>query len=81
MNEWNAVVDQYIATQGDPRDRLQIEVAAKIGIDGGPLYKACSAQNCGAIEKIDVPSLRKCSGCGIVSLFGFLDTSASELIL
>lgn len=67
MDVWNGFVDDYIATQGDPRNRIDIEIEVKIGVDGGPLYKTCYTKGCGAIEKRDVPSLKRYSGCGIVS--------------
>ncbi|EEB96838.1 hypothetical protein MPER_03951 [Moniliophthora perniciosa FA553] len=66
MTEWNDAVEEYITTQRDPRPRIHIEVEAKIGMDGGPLYKSCYAENCGKAEKRDVESLRRCGGCELV---------------
>ncbi|KAH6914956.1 hypothetical protein BKA70DRAFT_1419911 [Coprinopsis sp. MPI-PUGE-AT-0042] len=65
MNEWNTAVDEYLKTEGRFRDRFTVEYEAKIGLDGCPLYKTCSAKGCGNIEKQDVPTLMKCSGCGL----------------
>ncbi|KAH6914952.1 hypothetical protein BKA70DRAFT_560508 [Coprinopsis sp. MPI-PUGE-AT-0042] len=65
MDEWNAAVDEYMRTDGRFRDRFTVEYEAKIGMDGGPLYKICSAEDCGSIEKYHVPALMKCSGCGL----------------
>ncbi|ESK90217.1 hypothetical protein Moror_7722 [Moniliophthora roreri MCA 2997] len=66
MTEWNDAVEEYITTQRDPRSRIDIEVEAKIGMDGGPLYKFCYAEDCDNAEKRDVESLRRCGGCGLV---------------
>ncbi|KAH6914953.1 hypothetical protein BKA70DRAFT_1396283 [Coprinopsis sp. MPI-PUGE-AT-0042] len=63
MDEWNAAVDEYIRTDGRSRDPFTVEFEAKIGMDGSPLYKTCSDEDCGKVEKRDVPALMKCSGC------------------
>ncbi|KAH6914954.1 hypothetical protein BKA70DRAFT_1557303 [Coprinopsis sp. MPI-PUGE-AT-0042] len=67
MDEWNGAVDEYIRTEGRFRDRFKftVEYEAKIGMDGGPLYRTCSAEGCGKIEKHDIPALMKCSGCSL----------------
>lgn len=78
MEEWNAAVDEYMKTEGRFRDRFTVEYEAKIGTDGGPLYKTCSAENCGTIEKRDTPALMKCSGCNLVRTFDFL--AAAEVV-
>ncbi|CAL1717150.1 unnamed protein product [Somion occarium] len=63
MNAWNQLVDDYIASRRDPRRKLDVEIAAKIGINGGPLYKHCEATGCNKHEKRDVEKLKGCSGC------------------
>ena len=63
MVAWNDAVDEYIATQNDFRLRFDIELEAKIGLDGGPLYKTCEALDCDRVEQRDVESLKQCSGC------------------
>ena len=68
MKQWNKAVDEYIETDGSLRDRFEVEYKAKIGIDGGPLYKTCSAPGCGKVEKRDIPSVMRCSGCTLVSV-------------
>ncbi|KFM23721.1 hypothetical protein F751_0935 [Auxenochlorella protothecoides] len=40
---FNAAVDHYIQTSMDGRPQLEIEAAAKIGLDGGPLYYRCAS--------------------------------------
>ncbi|KAK7034713.1 hypothetical protein VNI00_012120 [Paramarasmius palmivorus] len=67
MHEWNDAVDEYIATQRDPRPRLDIEVAVKIAMSGSPLYKTCQAEGCNKAEKRDVQTLSRCSGCKVTS--------------
>ncbi|KAF7796455.1 hypothetical protein EIP86_007632 [Pleurotus ostreatoroseus] len=66
MNEWNTAVDRYIATEGDPRSRFNIELESKIGLHGGPLYRYCEAEGCDHVEKRDVESMKRCSGCKLV---------------
>jgi MYND finger len=67
MTEWNGAVDEYMRTEGRLRDRFTVEYEAKIGLDGGPLYKTCCNDDCGRIEKRDIPALMKCAGCSVVS--------------
>ncbi len=67
MDEWNALVDEYIASGKDRRSRFDIERLSKIGAHGGPLYRECEADECKLYEVRDVETLRKCSGCKIVS--------------
>ena len=68
MDEWNALVDGYISLQKDPRPRFEIELGAKIGPDGGPLYKRCEANDCSNVMGRDVEELKKCSGCKTVRI-------------
>ena len=81
MKLWNAAVDEYIETDGRLRDRFEVEYEAKIGIDGGPLYKTCSAPGCGKVEKRDVPSVMRCSGCTLVSIEFYIKAISDLLIL
>ncbi|KAL4425770.1 hypothetical protein ABPG75_009786 [Micractinium tetrahymenae] len=46
--EVNSAVDEYIALGTDPRPALEIERAAKIAVDGGPLFRRCAG--CGVYE-------------------------------
>ena len=64
MDEWNSLVDEYINLKGSARDGVDIELEAKVGLDGGPLHKHCSA--CGKFQGRDVASLMRCSGCSVV---------------
>lgn len=62
-DDWNAAVDDYIATRDtleDDRDVLQIEQQSKILWDGTRLYKECAG--CGAIEE-KVREFKGCSRC------------------
>ena len=66
MEEWNSAVDKYMRAEGCFRDAFDVEYKAKIGLDGGPLYKTCDAEGCYRIEKRDVATLMRCSGCSLV---------------
>ena len=70
MDEWNNQVDRYIATAGDPRPRFDIELQAKIGIHGGPLYRRCEAEDCDRVEVRDVEKLKCCGSCKMVCFSG-----------
>ncbi|KAJ3551211.1 hypothetical protein NM688_g4836 [Phlebia brevispora] len=63
MDEWNKAVDEYIEVKGDKRPRFDIELKAKIGADGGPLYRHCEAEGCTKVEQRDVEKMKCCSGC------------------
>lgn len=69
MDEWNTLVDSYINSTKDARSRFEIELFAKIGMDGGPLYKRCEAQSCTNVEVRDVTpgQMKRCSACKLVS--------------
>lgn len=67
MDTWNRHVDEYINMGNDHRSRVEIEIAAKVGINGGPLYKHCEALGCDKHEKRDVDKMRGCGGCKAVS--------------
>ncbi|THV06566.1 hypothetical protein K435DRAFT_773245 [Dendrothele bispora CBS 962.96] len=66
MQEWNAAVDEYIKTPGDTRNRIDIEIEAKIGPHGGPLYRHCEAEECSIVEGRDIQKLQGCSQCRLV---------------
>jgi hypothetical protein len=66
QEKWNAAIDTYIASSGDPRPTLAIERAAKIGVTGGPLYRTCEGGGCTQMEP-DV-TLFTCSKCRTVSV-------------
>lgn len=68
MNEWNGAVDRYIATKKDPRPRFDIELEAKIGPHGGPLYRECEAEDCDRVECRDVEKLKCCGSCKLVCM-------------
>ncbi|KAK7032245.1 hypothetical protein VNI00_013203 [Paramarasmius palmivorus] len=63
MEEWNTAVDEYISTVHDYRPRIDIEIASKIGMNGGPLYKRCQADDCNKAEKRDLEKLLRCGSC------------------
>ncbi|KAJ6520749.1 hypothetical protein DFH09DRAFT_997948 [Mycena vulgaris] len=65
QKRWNALVDEYIDTQGDPRPRQSIERAAKIGPWNGALIRACEGPGCEKVEGTDVHKLKLCSKCQI----------------
>ena len=67
MNMWNELVDAYIATGEDPRPPFEIEVEAKIGLNGGPLYRRCEADGCHRLQGRDADSVFCCGGCRRVS--------------
>ena len=66
MKEWNSCIDEYIRAEGHLRDSFEVDYQAKIDLEGGSLYKTCSAQMCEKVEKRDVPSIMRCSGCHVV---------------
>ncbi|KIY62813.1 hypothetical protein CYLTODRAFT_446995 [Cylindrobasidium torrendii FP15055 ss-10] len=68
MKEWNDQVDKFIANDMDPlhRPRREIEIEAKIGGHGGPLYRRCENEDCEKIELIDVEKLQQCGGCKLI---------------
>lgn len=62
-DQWNAAVDDYIATKDDTndhRDAVQIERLSKVAWDGTRLYKECPG--CGTIED-KVEDFKACSQC------------------
>lgn len=64
--EWNRHVDEYIALGRDRRSRVDIELAAKIGLHGGPLYRRCEAEGCTKVESRDVDRMKCCGNCKLV---------------
>ncbi|KAJ3483895.1 hypothetical protein NLI96_g6008 [Meripilus lineatus] len=66
MDEWNHSVDEYIRSSGDPRSKFDIELEAKIGIGGGPLYKKCEAEGCTKVESRDVVQMKRCRSCKMI---------------
>ncbi|EKM48441.1 uncharacterized protein PHACADRAFT_202808 [Phanerochaete carnosa HHB-10118-sp] len=65
MDEWNAIVDGYIAESTDKRERFDIELASKIGANGGALYKKCDY--CHKVQGRDYHgNLKCCSGCKLI---------------
>ncbi|KAK7465339.1 hypothetical protein VKT23_005318 [Stygiomarasmius scandens] len=66
MQEWNAAVDRYIETASDPRKRIDIEIEAKIGPHGGPLYRRCETEDCDKVEGRDIEKLQACAQCRLV---------------
>jgi len=66
MDEWNGAVDKYIASGKDLRPKIDIELAAKIGMNGGPLYKRCEAESCDRVEVRDVEKMKCCGSCKLV---------------
>ncbi|KAJ6520747.1 hypothetical protein DFH09DRAFT_1426614 [Mycena vulgaris] len=63
QKRWNALVDEYIDTQGDLRSRRSIERAAKIGTWNGALIRTCEGPDCGKFEGNDIDKLKLCSKC------------------
>ena len=72
MEEWNTAVDEYISTVHDYRPRIDIEIASKIGMNGGPLYKRCQADDCNKAEKRDLEKLLRCGSCEAVCGFSYI---------
>ena len=58
---WQQCVSSQCSQGTDPRSRLEIERAAKIGAHGGPLYQPCSG--CSAAEQPEGPRFKLCTGC------------------
>ncbi len=80
MDEWNKAVDQYIALGKDKRAKSQIELEAKIGMSGGPLYRYCEASDCPRVEGRDVEKMKCCSGCKLVRAFVSLLPPETEVL-
>ena len=66
---WNSAVDEYIASGVDDRPVWEIEAGAKLGVNGGPLYKWCEEKGCGKREGKDVDKVKCCGSCKLVSGF------------
>ncbi|CAA7262703.1 unnamed protein product [Cyclocybe aegerita] len=62
---WNAAIEEYIHSGTDPRSRLEIERAAKIGTWGGALIRRCQGPDCTNIEDRDARVFSQCSACQI----------------
>ncbi|TDL24233.1 hypothetical protein BD410DRAFT_827242 [Rickenella mellea] len=60
---FNGYVDQYIAKGRDPRNKLEIEIAAKIGPSCGALYRVCEADGCNKQEGRNIDMLKMCQAC------------------
>ncbi|KAJ7746585.1 hypothetical protein B0H16DRAFT_940785 [Mycena metata] len=65
QRRWNALVDEYIKTQGDNRSQYDIERAAKIGTWNGALLRACEGPGCEKIEGNGSVTLKLCGKCQI----------------
>ncbi|PRW44236.1 Sodium hydrogen exchanger 7 [Chlorella sorokiniana] len=65
--EVNTAVDEYTALGTDARPALEIERAAKIAADGGPLFRRCAA--CGSYEETH-GQYKACSACKAVRYCG-----------
>jgi len=63
MQEWNAVIDEYISSGRDQRPRGEIERAAKIGLSNGALYRRCEGANCDKVEGKNLQKSLCCSQC------------------
>ncbi|KAF8207238.1 hypothetical protein K438DRAFT_1815947 [Mycena galopus ATCC 62051] len=63
QKQWNALVDEYIATQGDKRSRHSIERAAKIGTWQGALIRTCEGPGCTEVEGLNHPTFSYCGKC------------------
>ncbi|EPQ56132.1 hypothetical protein GLOTRDRAFT_128089 [Gloeophyllum trabeum ATCC 11539] len=68
--DWNNLVDDYMAAGYDPRPRIKIERAAKIGIFCGPFYRECEGVGCSKLEGREVQVLRICSACKLAVYCG-----------
>lgn len=66
MEEWNHSVEEYIKSSGDTRQKFDIELEAKIGMSGGPLYERCEAEGCPKVESRDVDKMKCCGSCKMV---------------
>lgn len=69
VQEWNALVDEYIASGVDKRDPVEIENIAKIGLAGGPLHRKCEGPDCHNLEGRNNVKISVCAGCHKVSSF------------
>ncbi|KAJ3551210.1 hypothetical protein NM688_g4837 [Phlebia brevispora] len=63
MKVWNTKVDEYIRNEGDTRSAREIEIEAKIGVHGGPLYRRCEAEGCNNIEGREIEKVKYCGRC------------------
>ncbi|KAJ7134738.1 hypothetical protein C8R44DRAFT_730094 [Mycena epipterygia] len=61
--EWNTVVDKYIASGEDSRPRSEIEEAAKIGVSLGALHRVCEADGCDKVEARGIEKASTCTPC------------------
>lgn len=65
--DWNERIDNYIASGVDRREALDIEIAAKVGDTGGPLWKRCD--QCKKQSGPESFELKRCGGCHLVSFY------------
>ncbi|KAK7063879.1 hypothetical protein R3P38DRAFT_15964 [Favolaschia claudopus] len=65
QKEWNVAVDKYIASGSDPRQRFEIERAAKVGVSLGAMIRVCEAKGCDKIEGRDIEKIATCGRCKI----------------
>ncbi|KAJ7775207.1 hypothetical protein B0H16DRAFT_1408516 [Mycena metata] len=63
VDEWNKAVDKYIAQNVDSRPRFEIELAAKVGVSLGIMYRECEAEGCDKIEGRNLGKVSTCSQC------------------
>jgi len=59
---------KYIATAQRSRSRIEIEREAKIGANGGAVYRQREAEDCFKMEGRETEKVRACSRCKMVSI-------------
>ncbi|TDL24226.1 hypothetical protein BD410DRAFT_114075 [Rickenella mellea] len=60
---FNKYVDEYIASARDSRNKLEIEIEAKLGSSCGALYRVCEADRCTEQEGRTSAKFKYCQEC------------------
>ncbi|TDL24220.1 hypothetical protein BD410DRAFT_786321 [Rickenella mellea] len=60
---FNEYVDDYVASGQDFRQKMEIEIAAKLGSSCGALYRVCEANGCNEQEGRSLKQLKYCREC------------------
>lgn len=60
-------MDEYIAQGTDPRTRIEIERAAKLDTELGPMFRWCDEPSCRKVDDKTTFKMQTCSACKMVS--------------
>ncbi|TDL24228.1 hypothetical protein BD410DRAFT_114091 [Rickenella mellea] len=75
---FNEHVDDYITSGQDSRNKLEIEIAAKLGSSCGALYRVCEADGCNQQEGCGLRKLKYCPQCRMVFTYTSLLLTSTD---